>query len=117
MVCHNPKKLNKGTYGSLSMSNQVVLFNHVLKNKPADLLLKGLNIVDVNCGTIFQGNIAIFDKYIIALSEKNEYPAKKVLDEKGRLDFSKADPFVFNVGEYWSLKKKIGTYGYSKQTK
>jgi len=40
-----------------------------------------------------------------------------ILDEKGHIDFKKADPFVYNVGEYWSLKKKIGIYGYSKQTK
>ena len=40
-----------------------------------------------------------------------------VLDEKGNIDFKKADPFTFNVGEYWSLNKKIGTYGYSKQGK
>ena len=40
-----------------------------------------------------------------------------VLDEKEHIDFTKADPFVYNVGEYWNLNKKIGTYGYSKQTK
>ncbi len=39
---------------------------------------------------------------------------EKVLNEKGTIDFTKADPFVFNVGEYWSLNKKIGTYGFSK---
>jgi flavin reductase (DIM6/NTAB) family NADH-FMN oxidoreductase RutF len=39
---------------------------------------------------------------------------QEVLDEKGNIDFTKADPFVYNVGEYWSIHKKIGTYGYSK---
>ncbi|MGD9130119.1 MAG: flavin reductase family protein [Candidatus Bathyarchaeota archaeon] len=42
---------------------------------------------------------------------------KDILDDKGHIDFKKANPFVFNVGEYWSLHKKIGTYGYSKRTK
>ncbi len=37
-----------------------------------------------------------------------------ILDEKGNIDFTKADPFVFNLGEYWSLHKKLGFYGYSK---
>ena len=41
---------------------------------------------------------------------------QEVLDEKGNIDFAKADPFVFTVGEYWNLKKKIGIYGYSKQS-
>lgn len=40
-----------------------------------------------------------------------------VLDAKGHIDFKKADPFVYNIGEYWKLNKKIGTYGYSKQKK
>ena len=40
-----------------------------------------------------------------------------VLDAKGHIDFKKADPFVYNVGEYWNLNKKIGTYGYTKQQK
>ena len=38
-----------------------------------------------------------------------------ILDEKGNIDFTKATPFTFNIGEYWSLHKKLGTYGFSKQ--
>jgi flavin reductase (DIM6/NTAB) family NADH-FMN oxidoreductase RutF len=30
-----------------------------------------------------------------------------VLDEKGRIDYAKAKPFVYNQCEYWSLGKKI----------
>ncbi|WGM89006.1 MAG: flavin reductase family protein [Candidatus Bathyarchaeota archaeon] len=41
---------------------------------------------------------------------------ENVLDEKGKIDFKKADPFVFNVGEYWNLNKKVGTYGFSKRS-
>jgi len=40
-----------------------------------------------------------------------------ILDEKGNIDFAKADPFTYNQGEYWSLHKKLGTYGFSKQKK
>ncbi len=40
-----------------------------------------------------------------------------ILDEKGHIDFKKANPFVYNVGEYWNLNKKIGTYGYTKKKK
>jgi flavin reductase (DIM6/NTAB) family NADH-FMN oxidoreductase RutF len=39
-----------------------------------------------------------------------------ILNEEGKVDFTKADPFVFNLGEYWSLHKKLGFYGYSKQS-
>jgi len=41
---------------------------------------------------------------------------KDILDEEGSIDFKKAAPFVYNVGEYWNLNKKIGTYGYSKRS-
>ena len=41
---------------------------------------------------------------------------QEVVDENGNIDIKKADPFTYNQGEYWSLNKKLGTYGYSKQS-
>ncbi len=38
-----------------------------------------------------------------------------ILNENGRIDFTKISPFVYNQGEYWSLDKKIGAHGFSKQ--
>lgn len=38
-----------------------------------------------------------------------------ILDDNGNMDFTKADPFVFNQGEYWNLDKKLGNYGFSKK--
>jgi flavin reductase (DIM6/NTAB) family NADH-FMN oxidoreductase RutF len=38
-----------------------------------------------------------------------------ILNEKGKIDFTKAASFVYNQGEYWSLHKKIGVHGFSKQ--
>ena len=42
---------------------------------------------------------------------------QNILDEKGNIDFTKATPFTYNQGEYWSIHKKLGTYGFSKQKK
>jgi len=39
---------------------------------------------------------------------------ESILNEKGEIDYSLAKPFVFNQGEYWSLKEIIGSYGYSR---
>ncbi len=39
---------------------------------------------------------------------------QEILNEEGRIDFSKTAPFVYNQGEYWSLHKKIGSHGFSK---
>jgi flavin reductase (DIM6/NTAB) family NADH-FMN oxidoreductase RutF len=41
---------------------------------------------------------------------------QQILDEKGNIDFTKADPFTYNQGEYWSLNKKLGSYGFSKRS-
>ncbi|MCM8790276.1 MAG: flavin reductase family protein [Candidatus Omnitrophica bacterium] len=38
---------------------------------------------------------------------------EKIIDEKGKIDYEKAKPFVYNQGEYWDLGKKIGYYGCS----
>ncbi len=40
---------------------------------------------------------------------------QNVLNERQELDFNKIAPFVYNQGEYWSLDKKIGTYGFTKK--
>lgn len=64
------------------IGNDNFVFKHILDGKFADLLLKNATIVDVNTGTIYDGNIAIFSKFIIAVSEGYEYPAKKVVDLK-----------------------------------
>jgi flavin reductase (DIM6/NTAB) family NADH-FMN oxidoreductase RutF len=40
---------------------------------------------------------------------------ENILDQKGNIDFKKANPFMYNQGEYWSIDKKLGTYGYSKE--
>lgn len=37
-----------------------------------------------------------------------------LLDERGKIDFAKVSPFVYNQGEYWSLSKRIGVHGFSK---
>jgi flavin reductase (DIM6/NTAB) family NADH-FMN oxidoreductase RutF len=39
---------------------------------------------------------------------------KDLLDANGNIDITKAEPFTYNQGEYWSLHNKLGTYGYSK---
>jgi flavin reductase (DIM6/NTAB) family NADH-FMN oxidoreductase RutF len=41
---------------------------------------------------------------------------KKVLDKKGRIDFRKVSPFVYNQGEYWDLHRRLGVQGFSKQS-
>jgi flavin reductase (DIM6/NTAB) family NADH-FMN oxidoreductase RutF len=39
---------------------------------------------------------------------------ESILDSEGKLDFTKANSFVYNQGEYWNLNHKVGFYGFSK---
>ncbi len=39
---------------------------------------------------------------------------KDILDEKGEIDFKKTMPIIYNIGEYWELGEKIGSYGITK---
>lgn len=39
------------------------------------------------------------------------------MDEKGRFDLSLSKPIVYSHGEYYSLNKKLGTFGYSIRKK
>ncbi|MDD5136796.1 MAG: flavin reductase, partial [Candidatus Omnitrophica bacterium] len=41
---------------------------------------------------------------------------KSVLTPKDSIDYKKACPLVFNQGEYWSLGKRVGYYGFSAKT-
>lgn len=38
---------------------------------------------------------------------------KQYMDERGRFDLSRANPIVYSHGEYFSLGKKLGKFGYS----
>jgi len=40
---------------------------------------------------------------------------QEILDDEGRIDFTRLTPFVYNQDEYWSLGKKIGVHGFSKE--
>lgn len=42
---------------------------------------------------------------------------QSILDSNGSIDYAKAQPFVYNTREYWSLGKKIGVHGFSKASK
>lgn len=40
---------------------------------------------------------------------------EELLDNEERIDYKRADPFVYNQGEYFGLSEKIGHYGFSKE--
>jgi len=67
----------------------------------------------VNMECILKQKIPFGVHHLIIGEVVSVHVDQEILDENGRIDFTKVSPFVYNQGEYWSLKKKIGTHGYS----
>ena len=75
----------------------------LIKECPVNIECKLKEVIPLGTHDLFLGEI-------VQVHVDNE-----ILDEKGNIDFKKADPFVFNQGEYWSINKKLGNYGFSKK--
>lgn len=58
------------------------------------------------------GSHTMFLAEVLAVHASRDY-----MDEKGRFDLAKAQPIVYSHGEYYSLGKKLGTFGYSVRKK
>lgn len=58
------------------------------------------------------GSHHMFVADVVAVHAGTEY-----MDENGRFDLSLAKPIVYSHGEYYSLGKKLGKFGYSVQKK
>jgi len=68
----------------------------------------------VNVDCIVKKKIPL-DIHLLFLSEIiNGHINKDFLNEKGKINFTKMTPIVYNPGEYWGLNKKIAIYDFSK---
>ncbi|MDY6878435.1 MAG: flavin reductase family protein [Chloroflexota bacterium] len=69
--------------------------------------------VNVECRlqqTLSLGSHDLFIGEIVAVQVD-----EAVLNERGRLDFAKAEPFAYLGGEYRQFGERLGTFGYSKR--
>ena len=69
--------------------------------------------VNLECLTRHRLSLGAHDLFIgeIVAAHFNE----DVVDGRGRLDKSRLDPLAYVDGEYWSLKEKVGSYGFAKK--
>ncbi|MEJ2241806.1 MAG: flavin reductase family protein [Candidatus Bathyarchaeota archaeon] len=75
----------------------------IIKECPVNIECKLKEIIPLGTHDLFLGEIV------------QVHVDKEILNDKGTIDFRKADPFVFNQGEYWSINEKLGSYGFSKK--
>ena len=83
--------------------------NHVkcplIKESPVSVECKVKEIKEL-------GSHHMFIAEVLSIDASDEY-----IDEKGAFDISKCDLIAYANGEYYSLDKKIGKFGYSVQKK
>ena len=80
----------------------------------AATLIKGPP-VSIECRVVDEkeyGSHCVFTAEVLAVHVESEY-----MDEKGKFDLAAAHPIVYSHGEYYSLGKKLGKFGYSVQKK
>lgn len=75
----------------------------LIKECPVNLECKVRNVVSLDTHDVFIGEVVAV------------HADKDVLSEKGSPDFEKINPCAFCMGEYWGLKERIGSYGFSKR--
>ncbi len=67
--------------------------------------------VNIECklrDTMHLGSHDMFIGEVVAVHVDHD-----ICGSNGQIDYAKAKPFVYNQGEYWSVSKKIGFYGFS----
>lgn len=72
-----------------------------IKECPVNIECKVAKILSLGAHDMFIGEVV------------KEHRDTSVLNKEGSMDYSKAVPIVYNQGEYWSLGKRIGRYGFS----
>ncbi|MBP7055964.1 MAG: flavin reductase family protein [Candidatus Omnitrophica bacterium] len=73
----------------------------IIKECPVNIECLSRRVISLGTHDIFIGEV-------VAVNIDDE-----VLAEDGKIDYSKADPLVYNQGQYWSLDKMLGPYGLS----
>lgn len=73
----------------------------IIKECPVNIECRLVNTLSLGTHDMFIGKV-------VAVNVDED-----IVDEKGKIYYEKAGPFVYTQGEYWSLGKKIGRYGFA----
>ncbi|MBI4743279.1 MAG: flavin reductase family protein [Actinobacteria bacterium] len=97
------KDIDKFKQAKLTSVSALQVKPPLIEECPVNIECKVKNIISLGTHDLFIGEVV------------KVHIDEDVLDEKGKVDIAKAKPFAYTVHEYWSLKEKIGFYGYSKK--
>lgn len=86
-----------------------------VKGEKVNAPLIGESPVNIECKV--QKVDKLGSHHMFLASVEAVHAGTQYMDEKGRFDLAKAQPIVYSHGEYYSLGKKLGKFGYSIQKK
>lgn len=69
--------------------------------------------VNIECKVVAQHELGTHTMFIGEM--QTVHIDKNIVDDNNRIDYSRAKPICYCPIEYWSLKERIGTHGYSKK--
>ena len=102
-ICGTVSGRDKDKFGlcKFTKADPSIVKSPMIKECPTNIECKVTKILSLGAHDMFIGEVI------------KVHRDTSILDKEGNPDYSKASPIVFNHGEYWSLGKKIGRYGYS----
>lgn len=71
--------------------------------------------VNIECRVKDIINIGTHDMFLAQIVAVNA--DEEILNSFNGIDYTKVKPVVYNQGQYWSLNKRIGEYGFSRKIK
>ncbi len=97
------KDVDKFEVCSFTRSQSVKVLSPAIQECPVNIECKVKNIISLGTHDMFIGEVL------------HVRADDHILNPQNGIDYSKASPFVYNQGEYWSLGKHIGRYGFSSK--
>lgn len=98
------KDIDKFKACSFTSTQSSKILSPLIKECPVNIECKLKDIISLGAHDMFIGEVLAF------------HADNEILDPKGSIDYTAVSPIVFNQGEYWSIGKRIGLYGFSAQS-
>lgn len=104
-ICGTVSGRDKDKFGlcNFTKADPSIVKSPMIKECPSNIECKLIKTLSLGAHDMFMGEVV------------KVHRDTSVLDKEGNMDYSKAAGIVYNQGEYWSLGKRIGRYGFSAE--
>ncbi len=104
-ICGTVSGRDKDKFGlcGFTKSDPSIVKSPMIKECPTNIECKVTQILSLGTHDMFLGEVV------------KVHHETSILGKEGKANYFKAAPIVYNQGEYWSLGKRIGRYGFSAE--